>query len=253
MKIISVVNQKGGTAKTTTLINLSAYLARFGKKVLIIDLDPQANASSGLGVSAENRDKGIYEILSGKIPLTEGLIEVRKNFWLIPANENLAGANIEIVNLEDREFLLTKALKPLAEDFDFVFFDTPPSLGLMTINSLVASSSVLIPVQAEYFALEGLGQLLNTINLIKENLRPDLSVLGAILTMYDTRGKLSADVWEELYKFFPHKIYRTVIPRNVYLAEAPSYGKTILEYAPRSRGAKAYHRLAREFVLHNNN
>lgn len=244
--IISVVNQKGGVGKTTTVVNFSAALANLGKKVLLIDLDPQANASSGVGV--EDRTKGIYEILSEQIVLTEGLKEIRPNFWIIPANQNLAGANIELVTLPEREKFLARTLTKLPINFDYIFIDNPPSLGLLTVNSLVAADKVLIPVQAEYYALEGLGQLLNTINLVKENLQPDLDILGALVTMYDEKTQLAREVWEELYKHFPNKIFRTVIPRHIKLAEAPSFGKTILEYAPYSKGAKAYRRLAKEFL-----
>jgi chromosome partitioning protein len=244
--IISVVNQKGGVGKTTTVINFSAAIAHFGKKVLLIDLDPQANASSGLGV--EDRSKGIYEILSEQINPSEGLKEIKSNFWLIPANQNLAGANIELVNLPEREKFLAKALAKLPIQFDYIFIDNPPSLGLLTVNSLVAADKVLIPVQAEYYALEGLSQLLNTINLVRENLQPNLDILGALITMFDEKFQLSREVWEELYKYFPNKIFRTVIPRHIKLAEAPSFGKTILEYAPYSKGAKAYKRLAKEFL-----
>lgn len=244
--IISVVNQKGGVGKTTTVINFSAAIANLGKKVLLIDLDPQANASSGLGV--EDRTKGIYEILSEQISPTEGLKEVRPNLYLIPANQNLAGANIELVNLPERERFLFKVLSKLPIQFDYIFIDNAPSLGLLTINSLVAADKVLIPVQAEYYALEGLSQLLNTISLVRENLQPNLDILGALITMFDEKAQLSQEVWEELYKYFPNKIFRTVIPRHIKLAEAPSFGKTILEYAPYSKGAKAYRRLAREFL-----
>ena len=246
MAIISIVNQKGGTGKTTTILNLSSYLANLGKKILIIDLDPQANATSGLGVN--NFRKTIYEIISGQSSLYEALIKIKENFYLVPASENLAGANIELVSEENREFKLAKILDHNPLDYDFIFIDTPPSLGLLTINSLIASESVLIPVQAEYYALEGLGQLLNTINLVKENLNPKLEILGAVITMYDERARLSKDVLEELYKNFPYRIFRTVIPRSVKLAEAPSFGKTILEYAPNSKGAKAYQRLTIEFL-----
>ncbi len=250
MKIISVVNQKGGTGKTTTILNLSYFLASFGKKILLIDLDSQANATSGLGIN--NFKKTIYELLAGQASFFESLIKVRENFYLIPANESLAGANIELVNEEDREFKLAKILEHLPYEYDFVFIDTPPSLGLLTINSLVASQFVLIPVQAEYYALEGLGQLLETISLVKENLNPKLEILGAIITMYDERARLSREVLIELYKNFPAKIFRTVIPRSVKLAEAPSFGKTIFEYAPKSRGAIAYRRLAVEFLHFHN-
>lgn len=243
--IISIVNQKGGTGKTTTLMNLSAYLAHFGKKVLVIDLDPQANATSGFGLE---KNKGIYEILSEKISLEEGIKKARENLWVIPSNENLAGVNVEIVNLPDKEFILKNLLEKLPNQYDFIFLDTPPSLGLLTINSLTTADNLIIPVQSEYYALEGLGQLLNTINLVQENLQPNLRILGAVITMYDERSRLSKEVWEELYKNFPYRIFRTIIPRNVRLAEAPSFGKTILEYAPNSKGARAYYRLAKEFL-----
>ena len=251
-KIISICNRKGGTGKTNVAINLGAYLCNFNKKILLIDLDPQANATSGLGVDKDKH--GIYEVLSEQVPIDSSIVEVRPNFLLIPANENLAGANIEMVNLENREFVLSNIIKNFlntnkGREIDFVFVDTAPSLGLTTLNSLVAANSVLIPVQTEYYALEGLGQLLQTINLIKQNLHPNLDVLGAVLTMYDKRSRLSAEIWQELYKHFPHKIFRTVIPRNVSLAEAPSYGKTILEYAPKSKGANAYKRLAKELLF----
>lgn len=249
MKIISIVNQKGGTGKTTTILNLSSYIANFGKKILLIDLDPQANATSGLGIN--NFKKTIYEVLIEEASFFESLIKIKENFYLIPASESLAGANIELVNEEDREFKLFKILKYLPYKYDFVFIDTPPSLGLLTVNSLVASEFVLIPVQAEYYALEGLGQLLNTINLVKENLNPKLEILGAIITMYDERARLSREVLIELYKNFPFKIFRTVIPRSIKLAEAPSFGKTIFEYAPNSKGARAYQRLALEFLYYN--
>ena len=248
-QIIAICNRKGGTGKTNVAINLAAYLAALDQKILLIDSDPQANATSGLGV--RNIDQGIYEVLSQQIPASSALTKVRENFWLMPANKNLAGADIELVGLENRELVLSKALKEfLAQgDFDFVFIDTPPSLGLTTINSLVAADQILIPVQTEYYALEGLGQLMETINLIKENLQPNLNILGAVLTMYDRRSRLSLEVWHELYQHFPHRIFRTVIPRNIALAEAPSYGKTILEYAPNSKGGIAYKRLARELLF----
>lgn len=246
MKVISVVNQKGGTGKTTTILNLGFCLANFGKKVLIIDLDSQANTTSGLGVN--NFQKTIYEILAGQGSFLESLVKIKENLFLIPAAESLAGANIELVNEENREFKLAKVLEHNPVDYDFVFIDTPPSLGLLTINSLVASQFALIPVQAEYYALEGLSQLLHTINLVKENLNPNLEILGGVITMYDERAKLSRDVLEELYKNFPARIFRTVIPRSIKLAEAPSFGKSVFEYAPKSRGAIAYRRLAMEFL-----
>jgi len=248
MKVISIVNQKGGTGKTTTTLNLASYLANRGKRILLIDLDSQANTTSGLG--SNDFQKTIYDILAGRASFFESLIKVKENFYLIPASESLVGANIELVNEPDREFKLARVLEHLPLDYDFVFIDTPPSLGLLTINSLVASQFALIPVQAEYYALEGLSQLLNTINLVKENLNSNLEILGAIITMYDERARLSRDVLLELYKNFPARIFRTVIPRSIKLAEAPSFGRTIFEYTPNSKAAKAYQRLAVEFLHH---
>ncbi len=252
-KNIVICNRKGGTGKTNVAVNLAAYLAAVGKKVLLVDLDPQANATSGLGL-LENQP-GVYEAMAQSYPGWKNIVAVRQNFWLMPANENLAGADIEMVDMPQREFILKKTINDLfsqpEENFDYIFIDTPPSLGLITINSLVAADQVLIPVQAEYYALEGLSQLLKTINLIRKNLQPDLNVLGAVITMYDKRGRLSEEVWEELYRHFPYYVFRSVIPRNVRLAEAPSYGKTILEYAPHSKGARAYQRLAKEFLINN--
>lgn len=251
--VITICNRKGGTGKTSVAINLAAYLSRLGKKILLIDLDPQSNATSGLGVV--DNQQGIYEVLSQKISLSDSMIAVRGNFWLTPASENLAGADVEIVDVENRESILSRIINSFIEndnpDIDFILIDTAPSLSLITINSLVAADKVLIPVQAEYFALEGLGQLCKTIDLVKSNLQPNLSILGAVVTMYDGRSKLSLEVWQELYRHFPHPIFRTVIPRNVRLAEAPSYGQTILEYAPHSKGARAFRRLSREFLAFN--
>ncbi len=252
--VIAICNRKGGTGKTSVAINLAAYLSRLGKKILLIDLDPQANATSGLGVT--NSQQGIYEVLSQKILLTDSMVAVRGNLWLSPSSENLAGADVEIINIENRESILSSTIDSFVKSdnlgLDFILIDTAPSLSLITINSLVAADQVLIPVQAEYFALEGLGQLCKTIDLVKSNLQPNLSILGALVTMYDGRSKLSLEVWQELYRHFPHPIFRTVIPRNVRLAEAPSYGQTILEYAPHSKGARAFRRLAKEFLILNN-
>lgn len=248
-KIISVVNQKGGVGKTTTSINLAAYLSKLGKFVLLVDLDPQSNATSGLGISHENLDKGIYEVLTSPVTFRDVILDTAHDFYkLAPSTMSLAGANVELVNMDRREFRLHDNLLDIRNDFDYVIIDCPPSLGLLTINGLVASDQILIPVQAEYFALEGLGQLLGTIGLIQENIKPELDVLGAVLTMYDSRFKLANDVLRELYKYFPNKIFRSVIPRNIRLSEAPSHGKTILSYDPKSKGARAYERLAREFI-----
>lgn len=247
--ILAVVNQKGGVGKTTTAMNLASYLGHAGKSCLLVDLDPQANATSGLGLNPSELSYGVYEVLLGAI-LPHGAIHdvPPHTFRLLPATMALAGANVELVSLENREFHLLKALEPLKESFDYIIIDCPPSLGLLTINGLVASDYVLIPVQAEYFALEGIGQLMETINLVKEHLKPELEILGAVITMYDRRYRLSESILLELYRHFPKKIFRTVIPRNIRLAEAPSHGKTILHYSASSRGARAYERLMRELI-----
>ena len=249
-QIVSIVNQKGGVGKTTTAINLGAALAKLGKFVLLVDFDPQANATSGMGVNHRELPKTIYNVLAGELSADE--IILKKNFTdgysLIPANSALAGANAEFYSIENRENILKNALLSIRNNFDIILIDCPPSLGILTINGLVASDKILIPVQAEYYALEGLGQLLETVNLVKENLKPDLDILGAVLTMYDSRVGLSNAVLEELYRYFPNKIFRSVIPRSVRLAEAPSFGKTIFEYEPNGKAAKAYERLAREFL-----
>lgn len=248
-KIISLVNQKGGVGKTTTAVNLGAYLAALGKFVLLVDIDPQANATSGLGIDHRGLEKGIYDCLVDQISLRDIIRNTsHEGYRLAPATLALAGANVELVGVENRESKLRAVLEEAKHAYDYVLVDCPPSLGLLTVNGLVAADAVLIPVQAEYYALEGLGQLLETIKLIKENLRPDLEVLGAVLTMFDSRNKLSQDVWQELYKYFPDKIFRSVIPRSVRLAEAPSFGKSILHYDPASKGARAYERLAREII-----
>lgn len=248
--IISVVNQKGGVGKTTTSVNLAAFLADQGKFVLLVDLDPQANATSGLGLDHASLPAGVYEGLIGAHPMRRLVHKTNHDgLKIIPATQSLAGASVELVNAEEREHFLRKALLEVRNDFDYILIDNPPSLGMLTINGLVAADSVLIPVQAEYYALEGLTQLMNTINLVKENIRPDLEVMGAVITMYDSRTRLSKEVLEELYRYFPDKIFRSVIPRSVRLAEAPSFGKSILGYDPASRAAKAYERLAKEFIL----
>lgn len=248
--VVSVVNQKGGVGKTTTSLSLAAYLAELGKFVLLIDLDPQANATSGLGIDYKNIPAGIYEALIGAKPMRDVMLSTaHQGLKIIPATPALAGATVELVTAQDREQFLLRALLEIRHDFDYVIIDNPPSLGMLTINGLTAAESVLIPVQAEYYALEGLGQLLSTVDLVKQGLNPNLSVMGAIITMYDTRTRLSQEVLEELYKYFPDKIFRSVIPRSVRLAEAPSFGKTIVHYDPSSKAARAYERLAREFLI----
>ncbi|NQV90525.1 ParA family protein [Candidatus Uhrbacteria bacterium] len=248
--IISVVNQKGGVGKTTTTLNLAAYLADAGKFVLLVDLDPQANATSGVGIDHKNLPAGVYEGLIGSHSV-RNLIHAtaHQGLSILPATQALAGASVELVNADEREHFLRKALLEVRNDYDYIFIDNPPSLGMLTLNGLVAADSVLIPVQAEYYALEGLTQLLNTVNLVRENIKPSLDVMGAVITMYDGRTRLSKEVLEELYRYFPDKIFRSVIPRSIRLAEAPSFGKTILGYDPTSKAAKAYERLAREFML----
>ncbi len=248
-KIIAIVNQKGGVGKTTTAVNLGAYLAHLGKQVLIVDIDPQANATSGLGLDHRTLEHGVYEALIGEKTFSEIIKRsMQSRLRIAPATIPLAGAGVELVTMENREFRLTNLLEDIRGDYDYIIIDGPPSLGLLTVNSLVAADEILIPVQSEYFALEGLSQLLETINLIQNNLKPKLSVMGAVITMFDRRNRLSGAVMEELYQYFPNRIFRSVIPRSVRLAEAPSYGRSILHYDPKSRGGKAYENLAKEIL-----
>lgn len=248
-QIISVVNQKGGVGKTTTAVNLGAYLAALGKFVLLIDLDPQANATSGLGVDHRGMPKGVYEVLIGNSKPRMVVSPTRvEGFRVMPATASLAGAAVELVNMDRREFRLADELLEIRHDYDFILIDCPPSLGLLTVNGLTAADQVLIPVQAEYYALEGLGSLVETISLVRENLKPQLDVMGAVITMFDKRNSLSDAVMRDLYQYFPNRIFRSVIPRNVRLAEAPSHGMTIFEYDPDSTGGRAYERLAREVM-----
>lgn len=246
---IALANQKGGVGKTTTAVNLAAHLAHSGKRVLLVDFDPQANASAGLGVRLGPQDKHVYHAI---IEPTQAVDSVRptvvERLWLMPAHADLAGATVELVNASEREYRLRQALSGLRADYDLVLIDCPPSLGLLTINALTAADHVLIPLQAEYYSLEGLGQLLNTINLVQQGLNPNLQVLGAFVTMYDGRNRLAGAVVDELKLHFPSKLFATMIPRNVRLAEAPSYGQPITLYDPRSRGAEAYQALTREFL-----
>ncbi len=250
-RVISIVNQKGGVGKTTTAVNLGAALAALGKFVLLIDLDPQANATSGLGVDYRNLSHGMYEVLIGQKSFRDVIMQTTHHgYKLAPANLDLAGASVEMADMEQREFQLARQILEIRNDYDYVLIDCPPALGLLTVNALVASDEVLIPVQSEYYALEGLGQLLQTVSLVQQHLKPELKVRGAVITMFDKRNRLSQQVLEELYQHFPYYVYRTAIPRNVRLTEAPSHGISIFAYDARSKGAKAYDRLAREFLAH---
>ncbi|MBQ2917504.1 MAG: ParA family protein [Clostridia bacterium] len=250
-KVISVANQKGGVGKTTTAVNLSTLLAKKGKKVLLIDTDPQGNATSGLGVTKEI-ELSVYDILVGETTFEETVQETAvKNLKVCPSNISLAGAEVELVSMMSREQRLKEKLDSVKDQYDFIVIDCPPSLGLITLNAFTASDSVLIPVQCEYFALEGLGQLLNTVNLVKKHLNKNLEIEGALLTMYDARTNLSNQVVKEVKKYFEDKVYKTVIPRNVRLSEAPSYGMPISIYDPKSKGAKAYEKFTKELLKNN--
>ena len=249
-KAIAIFNQKGGVGKTTTNINLSACLAMRGKKVLVMDIDPQGNTTSGLGISKKNLEYTSYELLvDDKLnPLNTVLRTGTENLDIIPASVDLAGAEIELVQLEGREKRLKNAIEKLIKYYDYIFIDCPPSLGLLTVNSLTAVDSVLIPIQCEFYALEGVSQLVSTVKLVQKSLNPKLEIEGVILSMFDGRTNLSIQVVEEVKKYFGEKLYTTVIPRNVRLAEAPSYGLPITSYDPRSKGAKAYQAFAEEFL-----
>jgi len=247
-KILSVANQKGGVGKTTTTVNLSAGLANRGKKVLIIDADPQGNATSALGVDKEC-ELSTYDVLVNEVDMKEVIQQTgTKKLDICPSNINLAGAEVQLVSMVSREQRLKEQLDKIRSNYDYIFIDCPPSLGLITLNAFTASDSVLIPVQCEYFALEGLGQLMNTINLVKKHLNKEIYIEGAVLTMYDLRTNLANQVVREVKKYFENKVYKTVIPRNVKLSEAPSYGMPIITYDPKSKGAKAYDKLAKEFI-----
>lgn len=252
-RVIAIVNQKGGVGKTTTAVNLGAYLAWLGKFVLLIDLDPQANATSGLGVDHSKLENAIYHVLVSPVSMRQVVINTNHDgFKLAPATADLAGARVELVPVENREFKLHEAIMEVKNDYDYIIIDCPPSLDLLTVNGLVAADEIIIPVQSEYLALEGLGQLLTTVNLVKDNLKPELSVTGAVVTMYDKRNKLSDQVLSDLRQNFPHKVFDTIIPRNVRITEAPSYGQSILSYDARSIGGKAYEQLAREIIEQEN-
>ncbi|HLV08947.1 MAG TPA: AAA family ATPase [Halanaerobiales bacterium] len=252
---LAIVNQKGGVGKSTTAVNLGACLAERDKNVILIDVDPQGNATSGLGFEKNKLEYSIYDILIGdednedKIAFSEVIKETEiDNFKVLPANIDLAGAEIELVSMISRESRLKKIVNNIKEDYDFILFDCPPSLGLLTLNALTAADGILVPIQCEYYALEGLGQLIKTINLVQRNLNPELEIAGVLLTMYDARTNLSQQVIDEVKNYFGEKVYKTIIPRNVRLSEAPSFGQAIITYDSNSKGAKAYRALAEEML-----
>jgi len=249
-KTIAIVNQKGGVGKTTTTVNLAAALAESGKRVLLCDFDPQANATSGMGVD-KTVSKGIYEVIIQDVPAAQAVTHTRFGD-VLPSNKALAGAGIELIGMENREFLLRDALAQVKDNYDFIFIDCPPSLELLTLNALCAADTILVPVQGEYYALEGLSDLMNTVRIVRRSLNPGLELEGVLLTMFDGRTNLALQVAEEVKHYFPGKVYATVIPRNVRLSEAPSHGKPITAYDRSSRGAEAYRSLAAEFLKKQN-
>ncbi len=248
-KVIAIANQKGGVGKTTTSVNLSACVAEKGKRVLLIDLDPQGNSTSGLGVDKDAALASTYDVIINHIPVTQALLPTgTQRLYLLPAQIALAGAEVELVSMMAREQVLKRALEPVREEFDYIFIDCPPSLGLLTLNALTAADTLLVPIQCEYYALEGLSQLMNTVMLVRKHLNPGLDVEGVVLTMFDARTNLSSQVVAEVKKFFKNKVYDTIIPRSVRLGEAPSYGLPITAYDPKCTGAIAYMQLAGELI-----
>jgi chromosome partitioning protein len=249
VRVYAVANQKGGVGKTTTVVNVGAYLAAAGQRVLLIDMDPQANATSSLGIAKHSLARSVYDSIVGDMPMDQALtLTSRLGLDLIPSSPALAGAEIELVALEAREYRLKQALGPLRNRYDLMLVDCPPSLGLLTINALTAADEVIVPTQCEYLAMEGLAQLLRTIDLVHQRLNRTLKIRGLLMTMYDSRTTLAQQVVDEVRSHFPDKVFRTIIPRSVRLSEAPSYGEPILDYAPHSPGGTAYEALAREIL-----
>jgi len=248
-KIICVCNQKGGTGKTTTAVNLAAALAELNRKILLVDADPQGNSTSGVGVNKNELEKSVYEVLLHKCSIEEALIKgVYPNLDIVPCNINLTGAEIELVGALARETRLKKALDSIADKYDYIFIDSPPSLGLLTLNSLVACTGIIVPIQCEFYALEGVSQLMNTLALIRDGLNPDIAIEGVLMTMADFRTNLTTEVINEIRSYFKDKVYKTIIPRNIRLSEAPSYGKPITLYDAHSIGAQRYRQLAKEIL-----
>ncbi|MDD7796235.1 ParA family protein [Clostridium sp. 'White wine YQ'] len=250
MKTICVFNQKGGVGKTTTNINLCAYLAMEGYKILAIDIDPQGNTTSGIGIDKRTLEKSMYDVLTSDTPLNDVIMQCNlvENLYIAPSTMELAGAEVEIISKSDREKILLNKIKGLEMNFDFIFIDCPPSLGTLTINALVASDTVYIPIQCEFYALEGVGQLINTVQLVKKALNKKLDVEGVVMTMFDARTNLSLEVQKEVEKYFGDKVYKTTIPRNIRLAESPSFGLPIMLYDDKCKGAEAYLNLTKEFL-----